>query len=170
MLICNGCGEKFTESEIRWERDEYGEWEARCPHCDWGVPEDAKTCRICGEDFCEDDLIEGFCPDCLDNALTLESFLEFAVDGFNEYECSLFEEFMFTKMFGWDYDDVPNCSTPLFRKALETIYRQETVSVYADTLMDRIRDFMKMYKPEFAEYLSVKEAKKCTKQETEKTP
>jgi len=167
MLICSNCKTVFTDSEIRWERDEFGEWEARCPCCNWGYPEEAKTCKICGEDCLEDDMLEGYCMECLEEALTFETFLEFSLDGFSEYECSLFEEFMFTKIYGWEYDDVPNVTTPMFREVLVDDYKAKTSNAFNDFILDLIKDYMRGYMSEFAEYLSEKEAKECTKQKTD---
>lgn len=167
MLICSNCKTVFTDAEIRWERDEYGEWEARCPCCNWGYPEEAKTCKICGEDCLEDDMIEGYCMDCLEEALTFDTFLEFATDGFRDDECSLLEEFMFTKVYGWANMDVPNVSTPLFREVIENDYNERKNSLFNDYFMDLIQDYMKYYMSEFAEYLNERKAKECTKQKTD---
>lgn len=166
-MICSDCKTVFSEDEIRWERDDFGEWEARCPCCNWGYPEEAKKCRVCEEYSLDEDMLEGYCMDCLEEALTFDSFLEFAIDGFRDDECSLLEEFMFVKIYGWADMDVPNVSTPMFRETIIHDYREKTGNAFNDYILDLIKDYMRGYMPEFAEYLSLKEVKECTKQKTD---
>ena len=107
--------------------------------------------------------------DCLENALTVDTFFEFALDGFSEHECSLLEEFMFVKIYLWEYDDVPDVSTPRFRERIKKDYWEMINESDPEFILNSIREYMKGYLGEFAEDLSIKEAKKCTNQKTEQT-
>lgn len=83
MLICEHCGATTeylsTISERHYECDrpcyEYFE-ENRCPSCGThDVMVEAKKCKICGEYFKKEDLMEGICPNCLDEEKTVKNVL-----------------------------------------------------------------------------------------------
>ena len=101
MLKCLDCGEVFGEdvrmivSECHTELDEKPtEQRSYCPCCG-GDYEKAKMCKFCGEFFIEDELICGYCKDCLEDELTVDSFYTFAKN------CEELESFVFLKLFGF---------------------------------------------------------------------
>lgn len=120
---CLDCGNLFEEGEeVRWTESHgnnylpceefYG-----CPVCR-GAYTDAPTCKECGEDFKAEDLYAGFCEDCLHEAITYESFLEYAEDS------DLLVPFMFD---AWFEAPTPAVITERLRESMRDIYRQKTV-------------------------------------------
>ena len=61
---CYDCGRVFDEPQLK--REMHGEVLAWCPHCGGSFGE-AKKCKICGNDFFEEELYGGgVCEDCLE--------------------------------------------------------------------------------------------------------
>lgn len=167
MYICNDCGATFEYNEIHWVTEGYGERFAYCPCCNYGDFEEAKYCKVCGEPFCEDDLTEGYCLDCLNNKLTFDVFKDFALDGCRDTEVSIFEEFMFQYCYGLEYEEHPRGSSVELKDLLIKDYIDRSKSNKDFVLLDNIRIFMNGYIQEFAEYLTTKEVKGCTNQKGE---
>lgn len=71
IYICRDCGATFEEPKAT--RECVGEcwgspaWDTAysCPFCGSDNYDDAVECECCGELFCEDELTEGLCEDCL---------------------------------------------------------------------------------------------------------
>lgn len=72
MFICNECGHIFDEPGTWNEYHPYGEgyvaesWSG-CPHCHEGYSE-AVECECCGEYFAKEEMHNGMCEECFDNA------------------------------------------------------------------------------------------------------
>lgn len=125
----------------------HGEHLPWCPECK-GVLEEAKQCERCGEWFLEDELENGYCDKCLEETITLDTFLYYAVSD----DDTILEDFMMQWVFGYDFRECPKEVHRNFRDALVREYewfRQKD----ADWLMNRVREFMKDYKYEYADYL-----------------
>ena len=137
MYICDCCSRVFEEPRRVEERhnEYYSEPLVLCPYCDYGTPLKAEQCRLCGELFTEEDMIGEFCPDCLKDSITAQTFLEFATGDDN-----ILEEFMFQWIYGYDYSDVPSMH-PLLREALVRDY-EFWRSKNEDFLMKNVKEYM----------------------------
>ena len=159
MLICESCGEIFDESALKTDYEPHGEPIGVCPMCGSSFLKEAKFCRECHEQYDEDDLTCGWCDDCLEEHVTVDSFLAFAVDGYEEDEISIFDEFMFQSWLGLEYGDIPDCSSrnmkQMFRREYE--YIKKTDSAFLDAAVKLF--VMNEYKTEFAEWLEAEEAR-----------
>lgn len=157
MYKCLDCGEVFDEddrqivNECHTELDDKPmEQRSYCPYCG-GDYEEAKMCKCCGEFFLEDELICGYCKDCLEDELTVDSFYAFAK------ECEELESFVFLKLFGFSvapeentYFSIYWCSEIYKRYAAENRRGlQKVIHNYFDESVD-LWDC-------FAEYLESKE-------------
>lgn len=117
MYICETCHAVFDEPGT--EKEKHDELDGSpcelfyvCPVCGGTGYEEAAQCEMCGEWKFGDELTEGhYCDDCLKEAITFDSFREFArqLDGRNymklEYSdgVSLMEMFVMNVVFGWNY-------------------------------------------------------------------
>lgn len=154
--ICTWCGEVIDYDDIRWEVEDTGEKWGCCPYCHEDLTE-AYACEKCGKPFDPETLINDWCEECLMDALTIESFRDFAVADFSETECSLLEEFMLVKEYGFDYADVPNVSTIAFRDMLFDEYQRKANSNLRGDLEQKIRNYVKaLYWGEWADYIAEK--------------
>ena len=83
----------------------------------------------------------------------------FAVDGYEEDEISIFDEFMFQSWLGLEYGDIPDCSSrnmkQMFRREYE--YIKKTDPAFLDAAVKRF--VVNEYKTEFAEWLEAEEAR-----------
>lgn len=157
MMICYDCRETFEQEETKWHTEPHGELVACCPHCGSTEIEEAEYCEICGKPHCADDLTYGVCDECIESNLTYKSFQDFALNGFMDDECSVFEEFMFCSILGLNFTDIPNGSSKglkeLFLKHYKDLILIDKCCVASD-LLDKISIFiMHVYKSEFAEWL-----------------
>lgn len=95
---CENCGCVFEESQIDcWteHHDEYySERMSGCPNCGSGISDDdeATECHGCGEVFRMDDMVGGFCGECLKKEITYEFAREYFIHddilmGFFLYYC-----------------------------------------------------------------------------------
>lgn len=125
MYICNICHETFSEPADQLEP--HPELDGSpcehfpvCPNCFGDDFEEAIQCDICGEWKHEDEMLDGhYCYDCLKDAVTFESFREFAkqIDGrsYSKLESSdgvsLMEMFVMNVMFGWNYYETKRITT-----------------------------------------------------------
>jgi hypothetical protein len=74
MYKCYDCGHIFEEGEQLKTGDGWNEPILElCPICG-GAFDDAKICSHCGGQFLEDELEEGFCEDCANEAIEEYSF------------------------------------------------------------------------------------------------
>lgn len=77
MLKCLECGEFFERNDAVYSSSYVGEHFGTpvsqrvlcCPTCGSDDLIPAKSCKICGEYFGEDDIEDGVCSDCLNDAL-----------------------------------------------------------------------------------------------------
>lgn len=96
-MRCNNCGVIFDHADVAYAREDYGEIHTICPMC--GSPDLSETtsCRVCGNEFDEEDMKCGFCADCLWDALD-------DYDVVHDYLTHIgsLTDFMLTMVFGCD--------------------------------------------------------------------
>lgn len=76
MRCCN-CGSTFDEKDIVLRREDYGEYFECCPVCGVSDLVETEACLICGKEFEDGDLLEGYCLECLWNAIDYDVALEY---------------------------------------------------------------------------------------------
>lgn len=165
MLKCLDCGHIFDEGEqdvIREYHNEipggfYEEF-AGCPLCG-GDFEKTASCKKCGGAFLPDELFEnGYCKDCLREALNGESFLEFATTGVTtQTEVDTLEDFIFTRVFG--LPECPDVSTSSLKAWCKIIYAEMDKAVLMPAIFSYMETLPSLWEC-FAEYLHEKEVKK----------
>lgn len=158
MYICAKCGEVFETPEYRSWTEHHGDYdepygEEVCPGCGSEWYEEAEKCKICGEWHAKDELYDGYCKDCLLEALTFESFLDFCLNEASDDEACYLEQFMLERVYG--FEKCPIESSKAYRHALINDYKERTQNFYHERLMWEIRHFVDL--SEFAEYLNWKE-------------
>ena len=163
MKICWNCKHTFETEEIRWATEPHGELIASCPNCGDADIEEAQYCKICGKPFCDDDLDEGICTECSENAVNYSSFREFALEDVSETECSLLEEFLYEYVFNIDYYEIPSGSHPELRALLIGYYDRMVADIesskqlapgYEDMhLLPMIREYLKSFRIEWREWV-----------------
>lgn len=79
-MYCFGCNTFFPDDEVVINDGDYGSKSCQCPRCGSDDIEKSETCKICGTEFVYDELANGFCLDCLWNAIDYETALEFMKD------------------------------------------------------------------------------------------
>ena len=122
MYKCLNCGHIFEEGEQAVYRERHGfsggpyEEFHSCPICGGDI-EKTEQCADCGGEFLAEELICGRCVDCLKNAVTYESFLEFATTGTDDpTEVDVLEDFVLRMMCNVNgHDTVITCSSALFK-------------------------------------------------------
>lgn len=78
MQFCYNCGKFFPDDGIVQKRDgKTGLHIYCCPHCGVDDIGYADTCSLCGKNFAVGDTREGFCLDCLLNAITYDVALDY---------------------------------------------------------------------------------------------
>lgn len=170
MYICWNCGSAFEEGEIKWAIEPHGEWTGCCPHCGANDVEEAKFCHICGKPFCEDDLTYGFCDECLHEALTFDTFMEYGLYGFKHDQFSLLEGFVFWCLYHLGEEYWPKATSIELREELIQKYVEKIKGATGwdkDYYQSDLEDFMKSEMSDFASWLEWKGVKKCTKEATE---
>lgn len=76
-MKCGNCGATFDPADILYRREDYGEKIACCPVCGVSDLIETEECKLCGKEFEEDDLCEGFCLECLWEAIDYDVALEY---------------------------------------------------------------------------------------------
>lgn len=160
MYKCLDCGHIFEEGEQKTiqENHPYGdttapEYFSVCPCCGGDFAETWR-CKCCAEEFLEDDLIGGYCKKCLRDALTVENFILFAVDGEKANEFGTLEDFVFSKIFM--LSGYPHESSEELKKWCREIY---VIQSSLDLVMEYMDEIPSLW-DDFAEYLNKSEAKK----------
>lgn len=78
MRCCN-CYHTFRPDDVVLHKEYHGETVACCPSCGVSDIESTETCRVCCDDFTEDDIMFGFCLDCLWDAIDYDLALEYMI-------------------------------------------------------------------------------------------
>lgn len=159
MLICESCGEIFDESAFKTDYEPHGEPIGVCPMCGSSFLKDAKFCRECHEQYDEDDLTCGWCDDCIQEKITLASFLEFGLSECDDEEPSIFEQFMYEQWLGMESADAPSASTARMKEMFVREYKY--AKKWEETrLLTMVECFViNEYKTEFAEWLEAEKAR-----------
>ena len=171
MYKCLECGNIFDPCEAKTVTEYYDEVDggayeyfAVCPICG-GDFEETVACAECGGEFLEDELIGDYCQDCLNELLTLDSFLEFATTGVKSpSEPDVLEDFVLRELFDITGDEILVSSSTAFKDACKEAYQtavDEDQCVWRPgngsllkTIQNYITDCGLWY--EFAEYLETK--------------
>lgn len=99
MYKCLECGHIFDEGEWSVWSETHGfsdgryEKQTGCPICR-SAYEKTVSCKRCGGEYLEDELYDGWCEDCLRDAVTYDLFLEYL------QETNSLAQFMFVKFYG----------------------------------------------------------------------
>ena len=93
-MKCGNCGATFDPADVTHYREDYGEIFSACPVC--GAPDliETEECKLCGKEFEEDELYEGFCLECLWDAIDYDTALDYLKDR------ELLADFMVGDIFG----------------------------------------------------------------------
>lgn len=81
-MYCYNCGKFFPDGDVVKRRD--GETALHilcCPHCGVDDLGESAVCKVCGKEFVADELAEGYCLECLWNAIDYETALEWMKQG-----------------------------------------------------------------------------------------
>lgn len=76
-MKCGNCGATFDPADVVYHREDYGEKIACCPVCGVSDLIETEECKLCGKEFEEDNLCEGFCLECLWNAIDYDIALDY---------------------------------------------------------------------------------------------
>ena len=80
MRCCN-CYHTFSSDDVVYQNESHGETVACCPSCGVSDMESTSACRICCDDFTEDEIMFGFCLDCLWEAIDYDISLKYMMQG-----------------------------------------------------------------------------------------
>lgn len=168
MYKCLDCGHIFDDGEeavVREYHDEipggFYEELASCPICG-GEYEKAVRCEICGGAFLKDELYSGYCcEECLQEALTPESFLDFSESDLaarDDTSVHIVEDFMLTMVYDLDGKYLQG-SSKAFRKLMISKYNElaKSDNKLTDIILAYLKDRNMLQ--DFAEFLEWKEAK-----------
>lgn len=167
MFKCANCGHIFDDGEAKVTREYHDEIPGgfyeeftSCPVCG-GDYEETYHCEKCGGEFLWSELRGAYyCEDCLKDALTVDSFLEFAkyADGNSgESEVHTVEHFMMVWVYGVS-DKSFSRSSKEFRELMTEKFNQKAETEKGDFLK-QIWMYLEDYKQLdiFAEWLYDKE-------------
>lgn len=121
-MKCGNCGATFDPADISYRREDYGEKIACCPVCGVSDLIETEECKLCGKEFEEDELREGYCLECLWNAIDYDVALDYLKDN------GQLAEFFLT---GWGCGKLEHSSVE-FDSFLEETFKR---SVALDKLM-----------------------------------
>lgn len=162
-MYCFSCGKTFSEYELVQKTDTTGEKINCCPHCGDNDMTETETCKICGRDFIEGEIHEGYCLECLWKAIDYQTALQFM----EEKDC--LHDFIITDWF--DGGQVDGTSDSLRRFLWETFLRLKAndLLMCEDRFLEACRNFCLPYYhsgdfgvegQQFAEWYAKREAKK----------
>lgn len=165
-MKCHDCGNIFDECEAG-TRNEYhsevpgGAYERFmcCPCCGSDEIEETGRCKKCEGAFLPDELFGSYyCKDCLTEAMTAETFLDFATTGVNsDTDIDTLEDFIFIKVFGLPQS--PDASTPSLKAWCRIIYEEMDKAILTAAVFSYM-DALSSLWADFAEYLYDKEVRK----------
>lgn len=100
MFKCESCGHIFDEGEERITREYHTEIEggfyenlASCPCCGSEDYEEARRCLNCGGAYLDDELFDGWCLECLTEAIDYDSALKYFLQDKETFHLFMFEKF-----------------------------------------------------------------------------
>jgi len=79
-MICHNCHSVFDSKDVVSRFEDYGERVSCCPVCGASDLEETESCDLCGKELSVDELCEGFCIDCLWNAIDYDVALAYMKD------------------------------------------------------------------------------------------
>lgn len=92
---CLECGHIFEEGEeYRWT-EMHGEVWCGCPICR-GEFDITESCVCCGGQYTSEDLYDGWCEECLEDAVNYDNFLEYLMEDDGKYNKLI--QFSFLRM------------------------------------------------------------------------
>ena len=149
-MKCGNCGATFDPADIMYRREDYGEKIACCPNCGVSDLIETEECRLCGKEFEEDELREGFCLECLWNSITYDVALDYL-----KYSGELAEFFLT----GWGCGKLEHSSVE-FDTFLEETFKRNVALDKLNAQFGGNSDFLKEcrywilpdYGSEFAEW------------------
>lgn len=111
---CLECGHIFEEGEeARWT-EAHGEKMTGCPFCK-NAYDEAERCNMCASAFLPDELIGGYCLDCLRETITYEDAFDYMKDR------NIFQNFMFEV---WYDATEPRYVSPALAATMEELFRR----------------------------------------------
>ena len=178
-LICVECGNIFDECEAAVDLEYHSEVPGgayerfmKCPCCGSDEIEESSRCKNCKGEFLPDELFGSYyCKDCLKEALTFDSFLDFAKDAdknLGELQLHTVEHFMLVWIYGVSDNAISGSSKEFralmmaeFKNAAEAHNRAAKFGT-DDKFLEQIWQYMEDYKilDDFAEWLYDKEVRK----------
>ncbi len=178
-LICVSCGNIFDECEAAVDFEYHSEVPGgayerftKCPCCGSDEIEESRACKKCGGAFLPDSLFGSYyCEECLKEALTFDSFLEFAKDydkNLCESELHTVEHFMLVWVYGVSDNNIKGSSSD-FRALMMAAFKNKAAAHNRAAkfgvdckFLEQIWQYMEDYKmlDDFAEYLHDKEVRK----------
>ena len=117
-MKCGNCNAVFDELDVAHIREDYGEVFACCPNCGSSDIYETEECKLCGKEFDEDELRDGFCLECLWNAIDYDTALAFLE------ESDQLTEFMLTRMGAGKLEH----SSPEFDAFMAETFRREVAN------------------------------------------
>lgn len=177
MYKCLDCGHIFDDGEEAVSKeyhDEipggfYEEFDC-CPICG-GNFEETTRCRKCGGEFLDDELLSGYCEECLKESVTFDNFLAYAEwmdENLEDSELHTVEHFMLVWVYGMNEDYIKGSNGDFralmmaeFKNAVEAHNRAMKFGT-DDKFLEQIRDYMEDYEllDGFAEWLHDEEVRK----------
>ena len=76
-MKCGNCGSTFDPADVVYHREDYGEKIACCPVCGVSDLIETEECKLCGKEFEDSELCEGFCLECLWDAIDYDTALDY---------------------------------------------------------------------------------------------
>lgn len=170
-LKCLDCGNVFEDRDALIQIEYHDELSCgafekfyACPYCEGTDLVETVSCVGCGKDFSEKELISGYyCSECIENALTYDSFFDFSITGVkNPDDIDTLEDFIFSELF---FVPVPNYSSAELKKYCQEFYKRQVANdkiLCLNEFMEKIHDYfcrIPGIKEDFAEFLYEKEGK-----------
>ena len=153
MFKCCDCGHLFEEGEqTRWTESRGECWGSSCNESMQGCPlckgnyEEVKLCKECGDWHTEDELTNGLCDQCIENAIGYRSFLDFML------ETEALRDFLTEVV--WEKMDMVGMF--YFKQAEDELGKRRFLNTCKEYIMS---DKHEIGKEDFVEWLNKKEVK-----------
>lgn len=148
--VCLECMNIFEDGEEAHWIEPHGEAKTGCPVCG-GAYDYAAKCHGCYGDFHPDNLIDGWCEECLTDRIWYDDFWQFLVD------TNWVSDFVSERIWGMPMIDEPNDELlDVMKSTFKTISNFEK-RVKGNTLMKQMEAYIlenEIMKKEFAEWLT----------------